>query len=249
MREELERYSRHILLDEVGEKGQKKLLRSQVLIVGAGGLGSPAAMYLAAAGVGTIGLMDDDVVELTNLQRQIIHATDHLGWRKVDSAREMLARVNPDVKVVTYPERLTEENAQDILEGYDFIIDGVDNFPAKFLINDACVRAGKPFCHGGVLRFEGQLMTYVPGQGPCYRCIFEEVPEPGEVPGCGEVGVLGVIPGIIGSLQALEALKYLMGVGELMTGRMLILDGLRMKLREVKFASARADCEACGIGK
>ena len=178
-----ERYARHLMLEQVGISGQKKLRSSKVLIVGAGGLGAPAALYLAAAGVGTIGIVDDDCVELSNLQRQILHTTEQVGKKKVDSAREMLGKLNPGVAVKTYPVRLTAGNIMELIREYDFILECVDNFPTKFLINDACVIAKKPFCHGGVLGFQGQLMTYVPGQGPCYRCIFEEIPEPGSVPG------------------------------------------------------------------
>lgn len=239
------RYSRHLLLDNVGLEGQKKLLRSKVLIVGAGGLGAPAALYLAAAGVGTLGIVDDDKVELSNLQRQIIHTTENIGKKKVDSAKEMIGGINPDVSVVCYPERVTPENIMEMISNYDFVIDGVDNFPTKFLINDACVIAEKPFCHGGILQFRGQFMTYVPGEGPCYRCIFEEIPEEGSIPNCREAGVLGVMAGIIGSLQGLEALKYLLGIGELMTGRMMVFDGLRMKFREVPFRHSSPSCRVC----
>lgn len=243
---DMERYSRHLLLENVGLAGQKKLLHSKVLIVGAGGLGAPAALYLAAAGVGTLGIVDDDKVELSNLQRQIIHTTQNIGKEKVSSAKEMLNRINPDVSVVCYPERVTPENVMEIISGYDFIIDGVDNFPTKFMINDACVIAEKPFCHGGILQFQGQFMTYVPQKGPCYRCIFEDIPEEGSIPSCREAGVLGVMAGIIGSLQGLEALKYLLGIGELMTGRMLVFNGLSMKFREVPFRHPSPSCRVCG---
>lgn len=241
-----ERYARHLLLEQVGISGQKKLLSSKVLIVGAGGLGAPAALYLAAAGVGTIGIVDDDCVELSNLQRQILHTTEQVGRKKVDSAREMLGRLNPGVVVKTYPVRLTADNVMELIRDYDFILECVDNFPTKFLLNDACVIAKKPFCHGGVLCFQGQLMTYVPGQGPCYRCVFEEIPEPGSIPGCQEVGILGVMAGIIGSLQGLEALKYLLDMGNLLTGRMLVFDGLSMKFREAVFGHASPQCKVCG---
>lgn len=241
-----ERYEKHLLLKEVGVDGQKKLLRSKVLIVGAGGLGAPAAMYLSAAGVGTIGLVDDDCVELSNLQRQIVHTTSDIGREKVESAKETLEAINPGVHIETYNMRVTPENIMSLIKSYDFVIDCVDNFETKFLINDACVIGGKPFCHGGVLRFEGQLMTYVPGEGPCYRCVFEEIPEPGTVPRCSETGILGVMPGIIGSLQALEALKFLLKTGSLLTGRMLIFDGLAMKFREVRLAHSSPCCKVCG---
>lgn len=241
-----ERYARHLMLEQVGISGQKKLRSSKVLIVGAGGLGAPAALYLAAAGVGTIGIVDDDCVELSNLQRQILHTTEQVGKKKVDSAREMLGKLNPGVAVKTYPVRLTAGNIMELIREYDFILECVDNFPTKFLINDACVIAKKPFCHGGVLGFQGQLMTYVPGQGPCYRCIFEEIPEPGSIPSCQEVGILGVMAGVIGSLQGLEALKYLLDMGNLLTGRMLVFDGLPMKFREAVFGHASPQCKVCG---
>lgn len=239
------RYERHLLLKQVGVAGQKRLLRSKVLIIGAGGLGAPAAMYLAAAGVGMIGLVDDDCVELSNLQRQIVHTTSNIGRKKVESAKEMLTEINPDIHIETYDTRATPENIMSLIAPYDFVIDCVDNFETKFLINDACVIGKKPFCHGGVLRFEGQLMTYVPGEGPCYRCVFEEIPEPGTVPQCRETGILGVMPGIIGSLQALEALKYLLKTGSLLTGRMLVFDGLAMKFREVQLAHPSPYCKVC----
>ena len=242
----MERYSRHVLLDEVGQEGQEKLLASKVLVVGAGGLGAPVALYLAAAGVGTIGIVDADVVELSNLQRQIIHNTSRLGQKKVDSAKETIELLNPDVTVKTYAMRLTPENIGDLIEEYDFVVDGVDNFETKILINDACVLAGKPFCHGGILRFQGQVMTYVPGQGPCYRCIFEEIPEQGSVPNCGEAGVIGVMAGIIGCVQGLETIKYLLGIGRLLTGRMVVFDGLNLTFREVKFGKAIPTCKVCG---
>lgn len=241
-----ERYARHLLLDQVGAEGQERLLASKVLIVGAGGLGAPAAMYLAAAGVGTVGIVDDDCVELSNLQRQIIHTTDSVGEKKVESARQTIRKLNPDIHVETYAVRVTKENVMDFVEPYDFIVEAVDNFETRFLVNDACVAAKKAFCHGGVSRFEGQLMTYVPGQGPCYRCIFEEVPEPSSETDSRDLGILGVIPGIIGSLQGLEALKYLLGIGTLMTGRMLVFDGLDMNFREVVFRHPAPHCKACG---
>ena len=244
--EQLERYSRHIRLKEIGVRGQKKLLASKVLIVGAGGLGAPAAMYLAAAGVGTIGIADCDNVELSNLQRQIIHTTDDIGKTKVQSAAETIRALDPDVTVNTYHEYVNSRNIADMIAGYDFIIDGADNFPTKFLINDACVLGHKPFCHAGILRFEGQLMTYVPGQGPCYRCIFEGPPPKDAVPSCREAGVIGAMAGIIGSMQALEAVKYITGQGELLTGSMLIFDGLKMEWRKVKLPKRVAACPVCG---
>lgn len=244
--EQLSRYSRHITLKEIGVKGQKKLLAAKVLIIGAGGLGAPAAMYLAAAGVGIIGIADCDKVELSNLQRQIIHTTNDVGKSKVQSAAETINALNPDVHVITYETYINSKNIADIIKDYDFIIDGTDNFPAKFLINDACVLGRKPFCHAGILRFEGQLMTYVPDKGPCYRCIFEAPPPKGAVPSCREAGVIGAMAGIIGSMQALEAVKYITGQGELLTRSMLIFDGLKMEWRKVRLPKRVADCPVCG---
>ncbi len=244
--EQLERYSRHILLKEVGVRGQKKLLHAKVLIIGAGGLGSPAAMYLAAAGVGTIGIVDADDVELSNLQRQILHGTEDVGKEKVISAKETMKRLNPDVKVNAYCTYVTADNIMDLIKAYDFIIDGTDNFPAKFLINDACVLAKKPFCHGGVLQFHGQLMTYVPGEGPCYRCIFQEIPPKDAVLSCREAGVIGVMAGIIGTLQAMETIKFLLGTGELLTGYLLTVDALTMKFRKVELPKYVPECPICG---
>lgn len=244
--EQLERYSRHIILKEVGIKGQKKLLNGKVLIIGAGGLGSPAAMYLAAAGVGTIGIADADEVDLSNLQRQIIHETADLGRPKVLSAKESMERMNPDVKVHTYHTFVMSDNIRELIREYDFIIDGTDNFPAKFLINDACVMEGKPFCHGGIIRFKGQLMTYVPGQGPCYRCIFQSPPPKDAVPTCKQAGVIGAMAGVIGCLQAMEAVKYLLGVGDLLVGRLLTYDALTMEFRTIKLPKKVPSCAVCG---
>lgn len=245
--EQMERYSRNIILNEVGVKGQIKLLESKVLIIGTGGLGAPAALYLAAAGVGTIGLVDADAVDLSNLQRQIIHSTTKVGKPKVASGRETINDLNPDVNVVTYQEWVSSANITDIIkdQDYDFIIDGTDNFPAKFLINDACVLLHKPFSHAGIIKFFGQTMTYVPGQGPCYRCVFLNPPPPNTVPSCKEAGVLGVMGGIIGTVQATEAVKYLLGIGELLTGRLLVFDALEMEFRTVTLAS-RKNCVVCG---
>lgn len=242
--EQLERYSRHIILKEIGVKGQKKLLNGKVLIVGAGGLGAPAAMYLAAAGVGTIGIIDADVVDLSNLQRQIIHTTADIGKEKVESAKETMQAINPDVKVNTYYKFLASDNIMDIIKDYDFILDGTDNFPTKFLINDACVMAKKPFCHAGILRFNGQLMTYVPGEGPCYRCVFKNPPPKDAVPTCKQAGVIGAMAGIIGCLQAMEAIKYLTGAGELLTGYLLTYDGLKGDFRKIKLPKD-PDCAVC----
>lgn len=244
--EQLERYSRHIILKEVGVKGQKKLLNAKVLIIGAGGLGAPCAMYLAAAGVGTIGIADADEVDLSNLQRQIIHATEDVGKPKVQSAKETINKMNPDVTVNTYHEFVSSENIMEIIRDYDFIIDGTDNFPAKFLINDACVMAKKPFCHAGIIRFQGQLMTYVPGQGPCYRCVFKEPPPKDAVPTCKQAGVIGAMGGIIGSLQAMEAIKYITGTGELLTGYLLTFNALKMEFRKIKLPKPNGKCAVCG---
>lgn len=244
--EQLERYSRHIILKEVGVKGQKKLLKAKVLIIGAGGLGAPAAMYLAAAGVGTIGIADADEVDLSNLQRQVIHTTDDLGKPKVESAKETMQAINPDVRVVTYHEFIASDNILDIIKDYDFVLDGTDNFPAKFLINDACVMAKKAFCHAGIIRFKGQLMTYVPGEGPCYRCVFKNPPPKDAVPTCKQAGVIGAMAGVIGCLQAMEAVKYITGAGELLTGKLLTYDALTNNFRTVKLPARVASCPVCG---
>jgi len=244
-KEQLERYSRHIALKEVGMEGQEKLCGARVFIIGVGGLGSPAAMYLAAAGVGTIGIADADEVDLSNLQRQIIHSTNDLGKAKVKSAAETIHAINPDVEVRAFQTFVTADNIMGFVRDYDFIIDAVDNFQAKFLINDACVMAGKPFCHAGIIRFEGQLMTYVPGKGPCYRCIFKEPPPKDAVPTCKQAGIMGAMAGTIGSLQAMEAVKYILGEGDLLTGRLLVYDALKMQFRNVKLP--RDDnCAVCG---
>ena len=244
--EQLERYSRHIILKDVGVKGQKKLLNAKVLIIGAGGLGAPAAMYLAAAGVGTLGIADADVVDLSNLQRQIIHSTADIGKPKVESARETIEALNPDVQVVTYHEFVSSENILDLIRDYDFILDGTDNFPAKFLINDACVMAEKPFCHAGIIRFTGQLMTYVPGEGPCYRCVFKNPPPKDAVPTCRQAGVIGAMAGVIGCLQAMEAVKFITGAGELLTGKLLTYDALSNNFRTVRLPKADPNCPVCG---
>lgn len=245
--DQLERYSRHIILKEVGVKGQRKLLNSKVLIVGTGGLGAPAAMFLAAAGIGKIGLVDFDAVELSNLQRQIIHQTKDVGKPKVISGKETIGDMNPDVNVVTYQEWVSSSNILDIIkdQDYDFIIDGTDNFPAKFLINDACVLAAKPFSHAGIIRFQGQTMTYVPGKGPCYRCVFKDPPPADAVPTCKQAGVLGVMGGIVGTIQATEAIKYVLGVGELLNGYLLTYNSLDMSFRKIKLAE-RKSCQVCG---
>lgn len=245
-REQQERYARHFVLQEAGREGQEKLLNSRVLIIGAGGLGSPASMYLAAAGVGTIGIADADAVDLSNLQRQIAHGSADIGKAKVTSIKETINEMNPDVTVHAFECFVDENNIMNLIEGYDFIIDATDNFTAKFLINDACVEAGKPFCHAGILRFQGQLMTYVPGEGPCYRCIFKTPPPEDAVPNCKQVGIIGAMAGVIGSLQAMEALKYLLGAGELLTGRLLTYDALKMEFRTVKLPEHVPDCPVCG---
>ena len=244
--EQLERYSRHMILKEIGVKGQRKLMDAKVLIIGAGGLGSPAALYLAAAGIGTIGIVDADVVDLSNLQRQVIHTTKDLGKEKVQSARETMEDINPDVKVVAYHEYVTSENILSLVEKYDFILDGTDNFPAKFLINDACVMAKKPYCHAGIIRFKGQLMTIIPGEGPCYRCVFKDPPPADAVPTCKQAGVIGAMAGVIGCLQALEAIKYITGTGELLVGNLLTFDALKMEFRKVRLPKRDCNCAVCG---
>lgn len=243
--EQINRYSRHILLKEVGGKGQQKLLDGKVLVIGTGGLGSPIAFYLAAAGVGTIGLADADEVDLSNLQRQIIHFTPDVGKPKVLSAKEKMEAMNPDVTVRPYQTWVTAANIAGIIREFDFVIDATDNFAAKFLINDACVLAGKPFSHGGILQFDGQTMTVVPGESACYRCIFPEPPPKEVIPTCSRAGVIGVLPGVIGTLQATEAIKFLLGAGELLTDRLLTYDALRMRFREVALRK-NPTCPLCG---
>lgn len=242
---QIERYSRHIILPEVGGKGQEKLLAGKVLLVGAGGLGCPAGLYLAAAGVGTIGIMDADRVDLTNLQRQIAHATPDLGKFKTDSAAAKFQAINPDVSVRQYPERLTAANAHSILKNYDFIIDGTDNFQSKFLVADACHFTQKPYSHAGILRFEGQTLTVIPKETACYRCIFSAPPPPGAVPSCSQAGVLGVLAGVVGCIQATEAIKFLLGAGDLLVNRLLVYNALRMKFRDVPLRRNR-QCPLCG---
>jgi len=243
--EQIERYSRHIILKEVGAKGQKKLLNANVLIIGAGGLGAPAALYLAAAGVGHIGIVDADEVDLSNLQRQVIHSTADIGKAEVKSAKESMEAINPDVKVSTYRMFVDSSNIRELIREYDFILDGTDNFPAKFLINDACVLEGKPFSHAGIIRFQGQLMTYVPGEGPCYRCVFKNPPPKDAVPTCKQAGVIGAMAGTIGTLQAMEAIKYIIGKGELLTGKLLTYDALKMEFRKINLKKD-GKCAVCG---
>jgi molybdopterin/thiamine biosynthesis adenylyltransferase len=242
--EQLERFSRHIVLKDVGVEGQERILHGKVLIVGAGGLGAPAALYLAAAGVGTIGIVDGDIVDRTNLQRQVIHFTSDIGKAKVISAREKMLQINPAAAIKTYQERLFAHNILDIIRDYDFVIDGTDNFPAKFLINDACVLAQQAFSHGGILRFDGQTMTYVPGSA-CYRCVFRQPPPKDAVPTCAQAGVLGAVAGMLGTIQAAEALKYLIGRGQLLTDRLLIFNALAMEFRTARFKRNPA-CPMCG---
>lgn len=244
-RGELYRYARHLTLPEVGVEGQTRLKQGRVLCVGAGGLGSPLSLYLAAAGVGTLGLVDFDTVDESNLQRQILHGTSDVGRSKLDSAVERLHDVNPHVTVERHETRLTSENALDILDGYDVIVDGTDNFPTRYLVNDACVLLGKPNVYGSIFRWEGQASVFAAGDGPCYRCLFREPPPPGLVPNCAEGGVLGVLPGIIGSVQAMETVKLLLGVGRPLIGRLMIFDALDMSWREVELRR-NPDCPVCG---
>ena len=243
--DELRRYARHLALPGVGLEGQGRLREARVLCVGAGGLGSPLALYLAAAGVGTLGLVDHDVVDASNLQRQILHGTSDVGRPKLESARDRLAEVNPHVEVVAYETRLTSENALEILAGWDVVVDGTDNFPTRYLVNDACVLLGTPNVYGSVFRWEGQVSVFGADGGPCYRCLFREPPPPGLVPNCAEGGVLGVLPGIIGSLQAMETVKLLLGEGESLVGRLLIFDALEMRWREVALRR-NPGCPVCG---
>jgi len=239
------RYQRHLLLPEVGEAGQQKLLESRVLLLGAGGLGSPAALYLAAAGVGTLGVIDMDVVDASNLQRQILHNLDRIGERKVDSAKKTLTAMNPDVDVVTYDTRLGADNIESIIDGYDVIVDGTDNFPTRYLVNDASLLKRIPVVHGSIFRFEGQITVFKPYDGPCYRCLIPEPPPAELAPSCAEAGVLGVLPGIIGSMQAMEAIKLLLGLGDPLVGRLLAYDALEGSFRTFKVRRDPA-CPACG---
>lgn len=242
--EQKRRYNRHLILDGIGPEGQSSLLKSKVLIVGTGGLGSPIALYLSAAGVGTLGIADGDVVSITNLQRQVIHRTEDVGIDKVDSAERAIHALNPDTRVIKYPTYLTEDSILDVVHQYDFVIDGTDNFAIKYLINDACIMAGKPFCMGGINRYSGQLMTHVPGSA-CYRCMFPEPPAQEEVETCSMVGVLGSIAGICGTLQATEAIKYITGNGELLTNTLLTFDALSMQFNRFDFGR-NEHCPLCG---
>lgn len=238
------RYSRHIILPDVGGVGQKKLLKARVLLVGAGGLGSPTAMYLAAAGVGTLGIVEFDKVDLSNLQRQLLHRTQDVGRPKLDSAEDTINALNPDVKVVKHPVVLDSTNVMDIIKDYDIVVNGTDNFPTRYLVNDACVFAGKPLVDGSIFMFEGQATVYDAKRGPCYRCLFPTPPPPGEVPSCQEAGVLGVLPGIIGSIEAIEAIKLIIGKGEPLIGRLLMFDALAMEFREMRIEKD-PDCPVC----
>jgi len=246
-RDQLQRYSRHFLIPEVGESGQGKLLDAKVLLIGAGGLGSPAGLYLAAAGVGTIGIIDSDVVDLSNLQRQVLHTTDSVGRAKTESAREVMTNLNPDVTVITYQDRLSNENVLDIIRDFDIVLNGADNFPTRYLLNDACVMLGKPIVDGCIFRFEGQVTVYKPGEGPCYRCLFPEPPPAELAPSCDQAGVLGVLPGAIGILQATEVIKLILDQGEPLVGRLLTYDALDATFRELRVARD-PECPACDEG-
>ena len=239
------RYSRHLILPEIGEEGQKKLLQAKVLIIGAGGLGSPLGLYLAAAGVGTIGLVDFDVVDLSNLQRQILHTSDEIGKPKLDSAEKRIKGMNPDTRVVKYPVKVSSENAFEIIRDYDVVVDGTDNFPTRYLVNDACVFLNKPNIYGSIFRFEGQATVFKPKTGPCYRCLYPEPPPPGMVPSCAEGGVLGILPGVIGVIQATEAVKLIIGKGKPLIGRLLLYDALEMTFRTLKLHRDK-NCPVCG---
>jgi len=243
--DEILRYSRHLIMPEVGVAGQEKLKAAKVLLIGTGGLGSPAALYLTAAGIGTIGLIDFDVVDFSNLQRQVIHSTKSVGRPKVESAKERMSEINPNVKVVTYNERMSSENIMKILKDYDMVLDGTDNFQTRYLVNDACVFLKKPFVYGSIFRFDGQATVFYPGKGPCYRCLFAEPPPPGMVPSCAEGGVLGILPGVIGVIQATEVVKLVLGKGEPLIGRLMLYDALKMTFREVKFRR-NPGCPVCG---
>ncbi len=243
--DDLSRYSRHLILPEVGMEGQRRLKAARVLCVGTGGLGSPLALYLAAAGIGTLGLVDFDVVDASNLQRQIIHSTKDIGRKKLDSAEEKLLALNPALNVVKYDTMLSSANALDILKDYDIVADGTDNFPTRYLVNDACVLLGKPNVYGSIFRFEGQASVFATEQGPCYRCLYPEPPPPGLVPSCAEGGVLGILPGLVGVIQATEAIKLILGKGESLIGRLLLVDALNMRFRELKLRK-NPDCPVCG---
>ncbi len=243
--EQIERYSRHIILKEVGGMGQTKLLESKVLLIGAGGLGSPAGLYLAAAGVGTLGIIDHDVVDLSNLQRQILHGMSDIGRPKTESAKKTISEMNPDVNVIEHRDRLSSKNALDVIGQYDVVVDGCDNFPTRYLINDSCVMLGKPNVHGSIFQFEGQVTIFYPGKGPCYRCLYPSPPPPGMAPSCQEAGVFGALPGIVGTAQAIETIKVLLDIGEPLIGHLLLFSALGMDFKKMKLRSD-AQCPVCG---
>lgn len=243
--EDIQRYSRHLLLPEVGLDGQRKLKAAKVLVIGAGGLGSPLLLYLAAAGVGTIGIVDFDVVDFSNLQRQVIHSEKDVGRKKIDSAEERIHGINPHIRVVKFEDRITSDNAMDIIKDFDIVIDGTDNFPTRYLVNDACVLLGKSNVYGSIYRFEGQVSVFDSKRGPCYRCLYESPPPPGLVPSCAEGGVVGVLPGIIGTIQAMEAIKLILGEGEPLIGRLMLFDAMKMKFKELKLHK-NPECPVCG---
>ena len=243
--EQLTRYSRHFILPEIGMEGQKKLLKAKVLLIGAGGLGSPLGLYLAAAGVGTLGIVDFDNVDLSNLQRQILHTNDEVGKPKIDSAEKRIKAMNPDTKVIKFPVKLTSENALEIIKDFDIVIDGTDNFPTRYLTNDACVFLKKPNIYGSIFRFDGLTTVFKTDEGPCYRCLYPEPPPPGMVPSCAEGGVLGILPGVIGLIQATEAVKLIVGIGRPLIGRLLVYDALQMTFRELKIRKD-PNCPVCG---
>jgi adenylyltransferase/sulfurtransferase len=242
--EQIERYSRHIILPEVGGSGQQKMLEARVLLLGAGGLGSPAAYYLAAAGIGNLGVVDFDRVDLSNLQRQIIHSTERIGMLKTESAKKTIQALNPDVNVTLYNEKMDSSNIMNLIEGYDYIVDGSDNFPTRYLVNDACVMKNKTLIHGSIYRFEGQVTVFKPGDGPCYRCLYPEPPPPGMVPNCQEGGVLGVLAGVIGNLQVVEVLKLVLGIGKPLVGKLLIYDALNTEFRNLRLRKD-TNCPIC----
>ena len=243
--EQIERYSRHIILPEVGGSGQQKMLEARVLLLGAGGLGSPAAYYLAAAGIGNLGIVDFDRVDLSNLQRQIIHSTERIGMLKTESAKKTIQALNPDVNVTLYNEKMDSSNIMSLIKDYDYVVDGSDNFPTRYLVNDACVMKNKTLIHGSIYRFEGQVTVFKPGDGPCYRCLYPEPPPPGMVPNCQEGGVLGVLAGVIGNLQVVEVLKLILGIGKPLVGKLLIYDALNTEFRSLRLRRD-ANCPICG---
>ena len=243
--EQIERYSRHIILPEVGGSGQQKMLEARVLLLGAGGLGSPAAYYLAAAGIGNLGIVDFDQVDLSNLQRQIIHSTERIGMLKTESAKKTIQALNPDVNVTLYNEKMDSNNIMSLIKDYDYVVDGSDNFPTRYLVNDACVMKNKTLIHGSIYRFEGQVTVFKPGDGPCYRCLYPEPPPPGMVPNCQEGGVLGVLAGVIGNLQVVEVLKLILGIGKPLVGKLLIYDALNTEFRSLRLRRD-VNCPMCG---